>query len=168
MSSGAKDGAHITPGGRLTRGLMHGSVLKESHHIVTANGLTTELHRTDWGILGDLRQVIHVALHAGALSAWHLHRRQTDHLLALSGHLRVALYDGREDSPSRGQVDIHHLAGARPQLLVIPPGVWHGIQCLGAEAASFVNYFDREYDHADPDEYRLPADTDEIPYRFPR
>jgi hypothetical protein len=29
-----------------------------------------------------------------------------------------------------------------------------------------VNYFDLQYDYTDPDDWRLPPDTDEIPYRF--
>jgi dTDP-4-dehydrorhamnose 3,5-epimerase len=167
MTDAAKDAAHITPQGTLTRTLMHGSVVRESHHIVTGNGITTELHREDWGIVADVRHAIHVALRPGALSAWHLHQQKTDHLMAIVGHLRVVLYDGREGSPTHGQVDVHHIAGARPQLLVIPPDVWHGVQNLGGGSACFVNYFDVAYDHADPDEFRLPADTADIPYRFP-
>lgn len=167
MSDGTKDTAHISPTGVLTRTLIDGSVVRESHHIVTANGITTEFHREDWGILGTVRHAIHVALRPGALSAWHRHHRKTDHLMPIGGHLRVVLYDGRAGSPTHGQLDVHHLAGVRPQLLVIPPDVWHGVQNLGAEPACFVNYFDIAYDHADPDEFRLPADSPEIPYRFP-
>lgn len=167
MSHAEKDRAHITADGRLTRTLLEGSAVRESHHIVTGNGITTELHREDWGIVGDVRHAIHVALRPGALSAWHLHREKTDHLMVIGGHLRVVLYDGREGSATHGQVDVHHVAGARPQLLVIPPDVWHGVQNIGEGSACFVNYFDVVYDHQDPDEYRLPADTPEIPYRFP-
>jgi dTDP-4-dehydrorhamnose 3,5-epimerase len=29
-----------------------------------------------------------------------------------------------------------------------------------------VNFPTRPYDHASPDKYRLPLDTDEIPYEF--
>lgn len=167
MTTGTKDTAHITPDGRLTRPLIDGSLVREGAHIVTANGITTEVHRQDWGILGDLRHAIHVALRPGALSAWHLHRLKTDHLMTIDGHLRVVLFDDREGSPTRGQVDVHHVAGVRPQLLVIPPDVWHGVQNLGAGSACFVNYFDVAYDHADPDEYRLPPDSPDVPYRFP-
>ena len=42
----------------------------------------------------------------------------------------------------------------------------HGVQTLGAEPACFVNSFDHAYDYDDPDEWRLPFDTEEIPYRF--
>jgi dTDP-4-dehydrorhamnose 3,5-epimerase len=166
MTTARKDPEHITPDGRLIRSLIAGSVVRESVHIVTGNGITTEFHRDDWGIAPAVRQAIHVALRPGALSAWHMHKLKTDHLLALSGHLRIVLWDDREDSPTRGKVDVHHVAGARPQLLVIPPAVWHGVQNIGGGEACFVNYFDVAYDHSNPDEYRLPPDSPEVPYAF--
>lgn len=161
-----KDPEHITPDGRLIRRLIDGSVVRESVNIVTGNGITTEVHREDWGIVADVRQAIHVALRPGALSAWHLHKAKTDHIFAVAGHLRIVLWDDRDGSPTRGQVDVHHVSGMRPQLLVIPPDVWHGVQNLGAEPACFLNYFDVAYDHTDPDEFRLPPDSPEVPYAF--
>ena len=110
--------------------------------------------------------MINVSLRPGAISAWHLHQKKTDHLFTTGGHLRVVLYDDREGSATRGQVDILHASPMRPQVVVIPPKVWHGIQVLGAEPGTFVNYFDDAYDYDDPDDWRLPKDTDEIPYAF--
>ena len=51
-------------------------------------------------------------------------------------------------------------------LVVIPTGVFHAVQNVGTTDAVFVNMPTRPYDHANPDKYRLPIDTDEIPYRF--
>ena len=80
--------------------------------------------------------------------------------------LRAVLYDDREGSPTRGGLDVLHLGLERPTLLVIPPGVWHGIQNLDGTPSTFVNYFDEQYAYDNPDDWRLPPDTDEIPYRF--
>ena len=102
---------------------------------------------------------------AGALSAWHMHREKTDHLFVTSGLVKAVLYDDRPDSPTRGRVNEFFLAHERPRLVVIPPEVFHGLQALGGPA-TFVNYFDRQYEYANPDEYRLPPDAPEIPYRF--
>jgi dTDP-4-dehydrorhamnose 3,5-epimerase len=51
-------------------------------------------------------------------------------------------------------------------LITVPPGLWHGMQALGGCDGAFVNFFDRLYDHAAPDEWRLPVANDVIPYRF--
>jgi dTDP-4-dehydrorhamnose 3,5-epimerase len=129
--SAVKDEPHVTPDWDIALDLIEGVRTREVRNIVTANGITTEVHRDDWGIVdGGVEQVIHVSLRAGAISAWHMHERKTDHLMVVSGHLRAVLYDGREESPSAGRLNVLHLSVARPTLVVIPPRVWHGIQNL--------------------------------------
>jgi dTDP-4-dehydrorhamnose 3,5-epimerase len=52
-------------------------------------------------------------------------------------------------------------------LIVVPPRVWHGVQAIGTVPARIVNIVDKAYEYADPDHWRLPHDTTEIPFRFP-
>jgi dTDP-4-dehydrorhamnose 3,5-epimerase len=167
IQSAQKDPPHITPDWEVRRDLIDGVRVREVRNVVTHNGITTELFRTDWGIVDyDVTQIIHVALRGGAVSAWHMHELKTDHLFVVGGHIKVVLYDDREGSSTRGRVDVFNLSPTRPQLLVVPPSVWHGVQNLSTEVSTFVNFFDREYDYKDPDDWRLPPDTTEIPYRF--
>lgn len=167
LAPGQKDDAHIDANWVVDRRLIDGVRTREIRNIVTANGVTTELYRPDWGIVeGTVQQVIHVALRAGTTSAWHQHRERWDFLLCVAGHLRVVLHDPREESPTHGQVDVFHLSPARPQLLAVPPWIWHGVQNLSGDVSCFVNMFDRPYDYDDPDEWRLPPDSPDIPYRF--
>jgi dTDP-4-dehydrorhamnose 3,5-epimerase len=49
-------------------------------------------------------------------------------------------------------------------MMVIPIGVWHGLQNLGSADALMLNFPTRAYDYEDPDHFRLPFDTPEIPY----
>jgi dTDP-4-dehydrorhamnose 3,5-epimerase len=166
-TSARKDAAHIDRDWVVDWQLIDGVRCREVRNVVTANGITTELYRPDWGMVeGSVEQAIHVALRGNAVSAWHQHHHRWDFLFVVGGHLRVVLCDPRPDSPTLGQVDVLHLSPARPMLVAIPPHVWHGVQNLSTEISSFVNFFDRPYDYDDPDEWRLPADTPEIPYRF--
>ena len=59
-----------------------------------------------------------------------------------------------------------HAGDVRPALLIIPPGVWHGVQCLGSVDALFLNCPTEGYNYADPDHYRLPYDSPEIPFTW--
>jgi dTDP-4-dehydrorhamnose 3,5-epimerase len=166
-ASARKDAAHITSDWELMTERIAGVRLREVRNIITANGVTTELFRKDWGIAeAEITAMIYVTLRPGAISAWHMHQLKTDHLFTVGGALRLVLYDGREGSGSTGRVEVLNLSPLRPALVVVPPGVWHGIQALSPEPGCFVNFFDREYDYADPDDWRLPPDTQEIPYRF--
>jgi dTDP-4-dehydrorhamnose 3,5-epimerase len=51
-------------------------------------------------------------------------------------------------------------------LVVVPPGVWHGVQNTGSVPGLLLNVVDRAYCYEEPDHWRLPADTANIPYRF--
>jgi dTDP-4-dehydrorhamnose 3,5-epimerase len=166
-SSAVKDQAHVSPDFEVSRDLLDGVKTFEVKNIVTANGYTTELFRPDWGVASmPVQHVIHVSLHGGIVSAWHQHRIQTDHIFVVSGALRVVLFDGRDESPTRGELNVLNVSSVRPTLLVVPPGIWHGVKNLSASMTNFVNYFDRPYNYEDPDEWRLPRDTPEIPYSF--
>lgn len=166
-NDGIKDTQTVAADGRMLRQLIDGVQLHEMQNIITRNGITTEVARPDWDI-GRLaiNHMIHVSLRAHAISAWHCHHLQNDRIFVTEGTLRIVLFDDRDGSPTKGKLDVFHLSRMRPTTLLIPPFVWHGIQNLENQASSFVNFFDRAYCHENPDEWRLPADTDAIPYRF--
>ncbi len=163
-----KDQPLAAPRSGIRAGSIDGVLLREGSNIVTRNGHTTEVYSSPWGLpVEAVEHVIHVSLKPAAISAWHLHRAQTDQIVPVSGMLKVVLYDPREEASSRGRVDVFHLSPMRPSLLLIPPGVWHGVQnMLASEFSAFINLFDRPYEHADPDEWRLPLRNDDIPYDF--
>jgi dTDP-4-dehydrorhamnose 3,5-epimerase len=54
----------------------------------------------------------------------------------------------------------------RPCFVVLPAGVWHGLQNLGSTDALVINCPTKAYDYEDPDHYRLPFDSPEIPYQW--
>lgn len=168
MKTATKDQARVTADGQILGSRIHDVGCIERPAIVTRNGLTNEVYRQDWpAAAAQVGQILFVSLRPAAVSAWHLHRAQTDHIFCTLGALKLVIYDPREDSITRGLVDVRLLHPARPQLIVIPPNLWHGLQNLDpARDAAFINAFDRVYDHADPDEYRLPADSSEIPFSF--
>lgn len=163
-----KDQPLAAPPSDVRPGAIDGVLLREGSNIVTRNGHTTEVFSSPWELPVDaVRHVIHVSLRPAAISAWHMHRAQTDQIVPVGGMIKVVLYDPREDSPTRGRVEAFHLSPMRPTLLLIPPGIWHGVQnMIASEFSSFINLFDRPYEHADPDEWRLPLGNDEIPYEF--
>jgi dTDP-4-dehydrorhamnose 3,5-epimerase len=125
------------------------------------------LFRRDWfDADAAVGQVFQVLVNPGAVSAWHAHATTTDRLFVIQGTMRVVLYDAREDSPTDGSINDLIVNLYRPTLIVVPPRVWHGVQTLSDEAGIIMNMPDHAYRYEDPDHWRLPADTDRIPYRF--
>jgi len=165
MPAGArKDRQSITSQWDATAVEIAGVMLKRTRHIVTANGTVTETFRNDWAETGyEACHVQHITTSDGRISAWHCHQKQTDGIFVVSGRLLVALYDARATSPTRGNTMALRLDACDPVLVIVPPMIWHGVKQLGG-SASFVNIISRAYDYEDPDEWRLPADSIEIPF----
>ena len=147
--------------------LIDGVIVKEVRNVAKDNGYLTEMWRDDWALPGaSIAQVFQASFEAGSISAWHVHRHATDRLFANHGLLKVVLYDARAGSPTHGLVNVVRCGTTRPLLVVVPPGVWHGVQNLGSTMALLVNMPDRAYQYESPDHWRLPHDTPEIPYSF--
>ena len=167
LDTAEKDQQTVASDWSSTAPLIDGVQLIEVRNVITRNGITTEVFRRDWPIgEAEITHAIHVHFRAGALSGWHSHRLKTDHLFVVSGLIRAVFYDDRPESPTRGMVNELLLSHARPQLVVIPPLVFHALQALGSEPAAFVNYFDHLYQHDDPDDFRVPIGSPAIPYAF--
>jgi len=136
-------------------------------NVITGNGCLTEAWRSDWCLdeLG-VDQVFQRVLDAGAVSAWHVHLTTTDRLFCALGELLLVLFDARAASPTAGAVSEHRFGERRPKVVSVPPGVVHGVQVVGQRPAVLLNAVDRAYRYDDPDHYRIPADSPDVPYRF--
>ena len=93
-----------------------------------------------------------------------MHDLQTDRYFVPRGQIRVALFDGREDSPTRGAVHEVYFTPATPGLVRIPPGVWHADQNWGESDAIVTNFPTVPYDPDLPDKYRIDPHAGVIPF----
>lgn len=161
-----RDPQSITSDWTPLRELLHGVVVREVRNVPKSNGLLTEVFRRDWLPDAVVDHVFQVRLEPGAVSAWHSHRETVDRLFVTEGLMRIVLYDARSTSPSYQRLNELRFGLERPALVVVPPGVWHGVQNLTKRTATLLNLADRAYQYEDPDHWRLPHDTDRIPFRF--
>lgn len=127
-------------------------------------GYLMELLRSDDEIFLGFGQTYVALNYPGVVRAWHYHRKQTDNFVVVKGMVKVALYDSREDSPTKGEVQEFFLGDQNPILLQIPAGVMHGYKTIGVEPSLLINFPSELYNREQPDEYRLPWNTDQIPY----
>jgi len=127
-------------------------------------GRLMEILRCDDDIFDKFGQLYMTTVYPGVTKAWHYHKIQTDNFAVVRGTLKLALYDSREDSPTRGEVMEIFLGEHRPILVRIPRLVYHGFKGVGTKETIVINCPTEPYNRDAPDEYRLPAHTDEIPY----
>lgn len=163
-----KDPQSVTPDWRVvTTPEIDGVIAREVKHVLTGNGALVELLRGEWlGERSGVDQVLLRSIDPGGISAWHVHRVTTDRLFCISGRALVVLYDARETSRTHGVVAEYPLGPQRPTLLIVPPGVFHGVKALGSQPSALINMVDQAYQYEDPDHWRLPPEAAEIPYRF--
>jgi dTDP-4-dehydrorhamnose 3,5-epimerase len=162
-----KDNQLVTPEWEMLREPIEGVHLHEVRHVPRDHGIITEIFRHEWDPTGlPVAQIYQSRLYPGAIGAWSCHMKNVDRLFINQGNVKLVLSDGRENSPTFRRINEFHVGDARPAMMVIPIGVWHGLQNLGAADALMLNFPTRSYNYEDPDHYRLPFDTPEIPYSW--
>jgi dTDP-4-dehydrorhamnose 3,5-epimerase len=144
--------------------LIDGVVTKPLRINADERGFLMEVMRPDWDIYKKFGQVYVTSAYPGVVKGWHYHKKQYDHFVVVHGMMKVVLYDSREGSTTCGKINEFFLGERNPTMVKIPPFVYHGFKCIGTEEALVVNVPTEMYDYAEPDEYRLPPDTKEIPY----
>ena len=148
--------------------MIDGVMTKKLRVIPDERGYLMEMLRSDWDEYDRFGQVYVTAVYPGVVKGWHYHKIQTDHFVCVQGMAKVVLYDSREDSPTHGEIDEFFIGSLNPMLVKIPPGVMHGFKGISQEVALIVNVPTELYNYQEPDEYRLPAHTGEIPYDWSR
>lgn len=168
MLDGAKkDDKLITDRWQIIQEPIDGVIVVEVLHVPRDHGVITEMYRAEWDPTGlPVLQAYQSRLYPDAIGAWSCHEKSIDRLFVNNGHLKVVLYDGREESPTRGRINEFHVGDARPSLLIVPAGVWHGLQNLGPDDSLVINFPTVAYNYDDPDHYRLPYNSSKIPYQW--
>jgi len=167
MTEPVRDRATVTSAGEPLDPVPHGVVFRDVPTHVDERGSVVELFDPRWGWHPDpLVFAYSFTVRPGFVKGWGLHKEHDDRYFVLQGEMEVVLYDERADSPTNGLVSQIVLSEYRRRLMSIPAGVWHADRNLGQKDVVVVNFPTIQYDHTNPDKYRLPLDNDRIPYRF--
>ncbi|RPH95279.1 dTDP-4-dehydrorhamnose 3,5-epimerase [candidate division KSB1 bacterium] len=146
--------------------MIHGVVTHKLRLIPDERGRLLEILRTDWEFYLPIAQVYMTTNYPGVVKAWHFHKKQTDQMTCVKGMVKVVLYDGRQDSPTFGQVQEFFVGEHNPMLIQIPAGVYHGWKCISESESVVVNCPTGLYDYKNPDEHRAAWDDPSIPYNW--
>jgi len=148
--------------------MIDGVKIKQLKVIPDERGRLMEILREDDEIFMRFGQVYLTTGYPGVVKAWHYHKVQNDHFCVVKGMMKVVLYDSRDGSPTKGEVNEFFLGEHRPILLRIPPLVYHGFKTVSMEEALLINVSTQTYQHGAPDEYRIPPHENDIPYNWAR
>jgi dTDP-4-dehydrorhamnose 3,5-epimerase len=157
--------------GKLRLTPIHDLVFRPTRPVPHEDGHVTEVARASWDIIaGPVVQVHVTTTFPGRIRAWGLHQRSTDRLFVVSGLVKIAVFDGRIDSPTYGRVNDFTVSEKNPGLLIIPPNLYHGWKNIGTTEAVIINMPTSMYNYEMPDALDLPWDSEAaariVPYRF--
>jgi dTDP-4-dehydrorhamnose 3,5-epimerase len=129
-------------------------------------GRLMEVQRADDEIFPGFGQVYVTQSYQGVVKAWYRHRVQIDQIAVISGLVKLVLFDTRDGSTTRGQLQEIILGELAPKLVQIPPGVWHGFKAIGPTDAFLLHLNSEPFDENKPDEDRLPSNDPSIPFQW--
>ena len=162
-----RDPASVTAAGDPLIQLPHGVGFHRSVTHLDERGSVCEMFDARWNWHpAPITFVYMFTLRPGMVKGWGLHKEHEDRYFVLNGEMEVVMYDVRPDSPTRGAVSRVVLSEFDRRLMNIPAGIWHANRNLASRDTLVVNFPTRPYDHENPDKYRLPLDTDQIPFKF--
>lgn len=145
--------------------MIDGVKIKKLKIIPDERGRLMEILREDDDIFIKFGQVYMTTAYPGVVKAWHYHKIQTDNFACAAGRMRLGLYDARPGSKTFKAVEEFILSPEENPLMVqIPPFVYHGFKCVSDKESIVINTVTHPYDPKKPDEYRVDAYNNDIPY----
>ena len=100
----------------------------------------TDPHFTMFG------EIYFSAIFPGAIKGWHVHRKMELNYAAISGNIKLVLYDDRKDSPTYKKLQEIFMGEDNYVLVKIPPHVVNGFKAIGNARAIVANCSDIPHD----------------------
>ena len=148
--------------------MIKGVKVKKLKVMPDERGRLMEILRADDEAFEKFGQVYMTTAYPGVVKAWHYHKNQADNMAVVKGMMKIVLYDDREDSPTKGEVNEFFVGEHNPILITIPREVYHGFKCISDEEAVVINTPTNTYNYESPDEYRVDPHKNSIPYDWER
>jgi dTDP-4-dehydrorhamnose 3,5-epimerase len=130
--------------------VIDGVLIHPLRQIPDERGTVMHMLREDDPHFERFGEIYFSLVYPGVVKAWHLHRRMTLNYAVPHGRIKLVLYDDREGSPTRRELQEIFIGEGRYALVRVPFGVWNGFKGLGTGPALVANCA------------TLPHDPDEI------
>ncbi|UYP48044.1 hypothetical protein NEF87_004329 [Candidatus Lokiarchaeum ossiferum] len=101
-------------------------------------------------------------INPGIIKGWHWHEKMILNYAVPIGMIKLVLFDGRENSPTKGEIQELYIGESNYCLVKIPTGVWNGVMCIGTKTAIIANC--ATIDHDPSEMKRADPLSDFIPY----
>ena len=119
--------------------MIDGVVVKPLRRIPDERGFIMHMLRRDDQDFEEFGEIYFSSVYPGAIKAWHLHKEMSLNYAVVVGMIKLVLYDDREDSPTKGELQELYIGRENYQLVKVPPFVWNGFKGYGDEMSILAN-----------------------------
>jgi dTDP-4-dehydrorhamnose 3,5-epimerase len=167
LAAASRDRETVSADGKPVQSLIEGVSIRDVPTHTDERGSVVEIYDPRWGWHPAPMVFAHsFTIRPGFVKGWGLHETHEDRYFILFGDMELVLFDPRPDSSTYGKVGKILMSETSRRLVNIPALVWHAEHNIGSKDVVVIDLPTKPYNHAAPDKYRLPIDTDLIPYSF--
>jgi dTDP-4-dehydrorhamnose 3,5-epimerase len=94
--------------------MIHGVRTKALRVIPDERGRLMGIFRSDEEVFIRFGQIYMTTAYPGVVKGWHYHKKEMDNFAVVKGMIKIVLYDRRENSPTRGEVNEFFLGEHNP------------------------------------------------------
>ncbi|PIR76625.1 MAG: dTDP-4-dehydrorhamnose 3,5-epimerase [Candidatus Magasanikbacteria bacterium CG10_big_fil_rev_8_21_14_0_10_42_10] len=127
-------------------------------------GSIMHMLRNDSPEFDTFGEIYFSTVYPGVIKGWHIHTVMTLQYAVVKGNIKLVLFDGRDNSPTKGEVQEIFIGDKNYCLVKIPPGVVNGFKGIGTEEAIIANC--ATHPHTKDEIVRVDPFTKEIPYNW--
>jgi len=143
--------------------VIEGVIVKPLGKMPDERGSVMHMMRRDDPEFERFGEIYFSEIYPGVIKGWHIHREMTLNYAVPCGMIKLVLYDEREESATRGEVQEIFLGDKNYALVRIPPLVWNGFKGMGSAPAIVANcatipHSPDEIERLDPLENHIPYD----------
>ena len=145
--------------------MIDGVLIKPLKKIPDERGAVMHMMRNDDPNFEKFGEIYFSTVYPGVIKGWHIHKEMTLNYTVIYGMIKLVLYDEREGSPTKGEIQEIFLGWDNYCLVKIPPMIWNGFKGIGTTTAIVANLASIPH-RTDEIERLNPLDNERIPYKW--
>ena len=144
--------------------MIDGVKINKKKQIIDKRGKIMHMLRVDDKELIKFGEIYFSYTYPGAIKAWHRHKEMTLTYAAVSGKIKLVLFDDRKNSPSKGKLEEIFLSDEDYFTVTVPPLIWNGFKSIENKSAIVANCTDTP--HSENEIERRKYNDPNIPYNW--
>lgn len=142
--------------------MIDGVAITPLRQIPDERGKVMHMLRADSDLFESFGEIYFSTVFPGAIKGWHIHHKMILNYAVPHGRIKMVLYDDREGSPTKGEIQEIYPGEDNYCLVTVPPMVWNGFKGIGTEMALVANCASIPHDPGEIE--RLDPFDPSIPY----